>query len=400
MLPLLTLFLDSVRGSLSLESQVLLYLLAVVVVAVVGGLVVALVSAVAASFALNYFFIKPVHTLEISQGEQALALLVFLIVAAAVSGAVELAARRARAAQQAGLEAETFSVLAGADLDESETLRTVLAQARSTFEMESVALKVRSHPSGEWIDAEKVGWARRGQEAPLQFDVPIGHELRLVGRGAALFAEDQRVLQNFAAAAQTAYDGRRLSAKAREARELAMVDRQRTALLAAVGHDLRTPLAGIKASVSTLRQTDVDWSQQERDELLETIEESADRLDAIVANLLDASRLQAGAVSVRSEPVALDEVIGAAVLAVPGARRAGSCRRSRGSAAGPGRRGSARARARQPARQRGTPRGRPRGNRSERNRRGRERQAQGRGSRPRRACRAARGHVRAVPATR
>ena len=98
-----------------------------------------------------------------------------------------------------------------------------------------------------------------------------------------------------------------------------MVDRQRTALLAAVGHDLRTPLAGIKASVTTLRQTDVDWSQQERDELLETIEESADRLDSIVANLLDASRLQAGAVSVRSEPVALDEVIGAAVLAVPGA---------------------------------------------------------------------------------
>ena len=318
-LPLLTLFLDSVNSSLSLESQVLLYLLAVVVVALVGGLVVALTAAVAASFCLNYFFIKPVHTLEISQGEQALALLIFLIVAAAVSGAVELAARRAKAAQQAGLEAETFSVLAGAELDEAETLRLVLAQAQSTFEMESVALKVRSHPSGEWTEVEQVGWAPPGREAPLQFDVPIGHDLRLVGRGAALFAEDQRVLQNFAAAAQTAYEGRRLSAQAREARELAVVDRQRTALLAAVGHDLRTPLSGIKASVSTLRQTDVEWSQRERDELLATIEESADRLDAIVANLLDASRLQAGALSVRVAPVALDEVIGAAVLAVPGA---------------------------------------------------------------------------------
>ncbi len=98
------------------------------------------------------------------------------------------------------------------------------------------------------------------------------------------------MLQAFAAAAQTAYEGHRLSERAGEARELAAADRQRTALLAAVGHDLRTPLAGIKASVSTLRQTDVDWSEQERDDLLAAIEESADRLDAVVENLLDASR--------------------------------------------------------------------------------------------------------------
>ena len=67
-----------------------------------------------------------------------------------------------------------------------------------------------------------------------------------------------------------------------------------------MGHDLRTPLAGIKAAVSTLRQTDVDWSPEETDELLATIEQSGDRLDSIVANLLDASRLQAGALSVQS----------------------------------------------------------------------------------------------------
>jgi K+-sensing histidine kinase KdpD len=319
-LPLLTLLLDGLRDTLSLESQVLLYLLLVVLVAVVGGLAVALASAIAASFALNYFFIKPLHTLDISQGEQALALLIFVLVAAAVSGAVELAARRARVAERAAREARTFAELAAVDLDESEALKAVLAQARSTFEMESVALKARDHPSGEWIDVEEAGWAPRGQEAPLRFDVPIGTELRLVGRGPALFAEDQRVLQTFASAAQTAYEGRRLSARVRQAQTLESADRQRTALLAAVGHDLRTPLAGIKASVGTLRQSDVEWSPAEREELLATIEESADRLQAIVTNLLDASRLQAGALSVRAEPVALDEVIGASVLAVPGAR--------------------------------------------------------------------------------
>ena len=319
-LPLLTLLLDGLRGELSLESQVLLYLLLVVVVALVGGLVVALASALASTALINFFFVQPVHTLEVDEADQLLALVVFLTVAAAVSGAVEMAARRAVAAEKAAKEAETLAELAGADLDESETLKAILERARGTFGMESVALCVRERPSGEWVDVEQVGWAPRGREEPLRFDVPIGDDLRLIGRGPALFAEDRRILNAFAAAAQTAYEGRRLSARAQEARALAVADRQRTALLAAVGHDLRTPLAGIKASVSSLRQTDVDWSDREREELLATIEESSDRLDSIVANLLDASRLEAGVLSVRAEPVALDEVIGAAVLAVPGAR--------------------------------------------------------------------------------
>jgi two-component system sensor histidine kinase KdpD len=183
--------------------------------------------------------------------------------------------------------------------------------------MESVALKQRRRGSGEWLDLETVGWAPPGTEAAVQFDVPVGRDMRLVGRGPALFAEDQRVLSAFAAAALGAHEARQLTEREKEARSLADIDRQRTALLAAVGHDLRTPLAGIKASVSTLRQTDVDWSDEERQELLANIEGSADRLDAVVRNLLDASRLQAGVVSVRTEPVALDDVVSAALVAVP-----------------------------------------------------------------------------------
>ena len=318
-LPLLTLLLVNARDTFSLESQVLLYLLAVVVIAVIGGMAVAVGSAIAAAFLINYYFVKPEHTLEVSQGEQALALGVFLIVALVVSFAVEAAARRARAAESAAREAETLSGLAQNDFEQTDTLRHVLERARAAFGMESVVLSARQHPSGEWIDVESAGWAPRGEEAPLRFDVPIGTDLRLIGRGPSLFAEDQRVLGAFAAAARTAYEGQRLSQRAGEARELAATDRQRTALLAAVGHDLRTPLAGIKASVSTLRQTDVEWSEEERGELLAAIEESADRLDAIVENLLDASRLQAGALSVHPVPVALDEVIAGALVTVPGA---------------------------------------------------------------------------------
>jgi two-component system, OmpR family, sensor histidine kinase KdpD len=316
-LALLTLALTQLGETLSLEGQVLLYLLAVVMVALVGGIVVALLSAVAAALAINWWFVEPKHTLDVAHADQLVALVVFVAVAAIVSGAVELAARRARVAEQASEQAETLSALARADHAEQEGLHAILEQARAAFGMESVSLKVRERGSGVWADADTAGWAPAGAEAPLRFDVPVTPSMRLVGRGPALFAEDQRVLAAFAGAAQTAYEGRRLGEQARHAESLASVDRQRTALLAAVGHDLRTPLAGIKAAVSSLRQSDVSWSVQERDALLATIEESADRLDAVVGNLLDASRLEAGAMSVHPEPVALDEIVSTAILAMP-----------------------------------------------------------------------------------
>ena len=315
-----------------------------------------------------------------------------------ISGLLELLARRARAAELASAQAETLSALAGADLGQQETLRSVLARARETFGMQSVVLKARDHASGEWADVEAAGWAPTDSREPLRFDVPISRDLRLVGRGPALFAEDQRVLRAFAAAAQTAFEGRQLSAQAKEARTLAEADAQRVALLAAVGHDLRTPLAGIKAGVTTLLQTDVDWSDEERRELLLTIDRSADNLDAVVANLLDASRLQAGALSVQSRPVALDEMVGASLLALPkGAeRRRPGARRSAARARRPR---PARARARQRARQRAAPRRRPAG-RGARVRRLGQRQARDRRSRRGRAGEPARAPVPAVRAPR
>jgi two-component system sensor histidine kinase KdpD len=318
-LPLLTLLLTGTTGSLSLEGEVLIYLLAVVVIAIVGGVIVAVFAAIAAALLINYYFVEPLHTLSVRHADQAVALGVFVAVAVAVRVLVEIAARRARAAEQARAQAETLSELAGADLDEHETLRGILDRARRTFNMQTITLKQRGRLDGSWSDVEQSGWAARDSEAPVRFDLPVSTDLRLVGRGPALFAEDQRVLQAFAAAAQTAFEGRRLAAEAQQGRELATVDRQRTALLAAVGHDLRTPLAGIKASVSTLRQADLEVTDAERAELLATIEDSADRLDAVVVNLLDASRLQAGELSVRAQPVSLDEMVAAALLALPGA---------------------------------------------------------------------------------
>jgi two-component system sensor histidine kinase KdpD len=318
LLPLVTLLLEATNDDLALDGQVLVYLLAVVVIAIVGGVIVAVVTAIASATLINYYFVEPVHTLSVGDPDQIVALVMFVIVAALVSGAIEFAVRRAQAAERARSEAETMSALTGPDLEGEESLREVLRRARETFGMESVLLKARPGGTDEWRDVGHVGWAPSGEEAPLRFDVPIGPRLRLLGRGPALFAEDRRVLDAFANAARTAYEGQVLSGEAEQARSLAVVDEQRTSLLAAVGHDLRTPLAGIKAAVSSLRQTDVEWSPEERGELLGTIEDSVDRLDGVVGNLLDASRLQTGSVSVRPQAVALDEVVASALLALHG----------------------------------------------------------------------------------
>lgn len=315
-LPLLTFLLKS-TGWLTLDGQVLVYLLAVVALAIGGGIVVGVASAIAAALLINFFFVDPIHTLDVANGDQVVSLFVFVAVAAAVSAAVEIAVRRVAAAERARFEVETMSALTGPNLEGEESLREIVRRARETFGMESVTLKARVRGTGEWVDVEHSGWAPAGEEAQLRFDVPAGPDVRLVGRGPALFAEDQRVLEAFAAAARTAYEGLRLSGRAAEAETLADVDRQRTALLGAVGHDLRTPLASIKAAAGTLRQADVTVSAAEREELLASIDAAVDRLDAVVSNLLDASRLEAGALTVHADAVALDEVVSAAALAVP-----------------------------------------------------------------------------------
>ncbi|MFE6647408.1 ATP-binding protein [Nocardioides sp. NPDC057772] len=111
---------------------------------------------------------------------------------------------------------------------------------------------------------------------------------------------------------------RNRAAQAARARALLETDRTRSAILAAVSHDLRTPLSSIKVAVSTLRQPDIDWSPEEHAELLATIEVGADRLDGVVTNLLALTRIQAGAVLVREQPVVADEVVARALISVGG----------------------------------------------------------------------------------
>ena len=310
-LPALTLALVPVRDSLALESILLLYLLIVVLIAVTGGLLPGVAAALAAVLLANFFFTTPYHTLVVEQRDSIIALFVFVLVAVTVSVTVDVAIRHRVAAVRSRSEAEVLSRITAEPVTD-DSLTAVLEEVRETFGMVSVAL-LESRGELDHVVAV-AGPPLRG--SPV-ISVPARDGLRLVAEGPELFAEDRKLLTRLAGAAGRAWEDQQLAGEAAQARQLAEVDRLRSALLAAVGHDLRTPLAGIKAAVSSLRQRDVTWSPAEQSELLETIEESADRLDDLIANLLAMSRLQAGALSVDVRPVVLEEVVAKALVGIP-----------------------------------------------------------------------------------
>jgi len=307
-LVLLTALLVTVRDRLGLAEVALLYLVPVMAAAAIGGLWPALLVALAADLLVNFFFVPPYHTLLVSSQNHVIVLIIYLLVAASFSVTVDVAARQRATAARRDTEARLLAkASAGPVADDS--LTTLLTDIREVFGMTAVAL-LESAPTGE-RPAAAVGPL---VESRPVLSAPAGNGLRLVAWGPETFAEDQQSLRRMAAAAARLLEAQRLAAEAVRAEELTQIDQVRSALLAAVGHDLRTPLAAIKAAVSSLRQPQLHLPTEARAELLATIEESSDRLTNLVENLLSLSRLQAGALSVQLTDVALDSAVAQAVL--------------------------------------------------------------------------------------
>ncbi|GAA3761575.1 sensor histidine kinase KdpD [Plantactinospora mayteni] len=322
-IPLLTYLLWLLADDLSLTSDILLFLAAVIGIALVGGWWPALLAAALSSLLINYFFTPPIHEFTIAETENLLALVVFLLVAAAVSGVVDLAARRTRQAARASAEAQLLGAVAGSVVRGARPLTALLERLLETFGLASVTLLERApdapeHPDQQrdpraWRVAANVGAEACGTPAAGDAEVAADDDLRLVLRGRVLPAADRRIVQAFAAQAAVALRQERLAEEAAAAKPIAEADRLRTALLAAVSHDLRTPLASAKAAVTSLRSADVEFDPGDREELLATAEESLDRLSRLVANLLDMSRLQAGALGLRPALLGLEDVVPSAL---------------------------------------------------------------------------------------
>src|SRR6266540_1109215 len=306
-LPLVTLLLDALREQLSLPSVLLVYLLVVVGVAGLGGFLPALLAAVAGFLLANYFFTHPLYTFTVADDNSLIALIVFVVVAAVVGQLVSRVARRRAEAVQAGAEAETLARLGGTLLSEQDPVPALMAGLRSAFGCASVAVLRRDGDGWRVESSAGDPVPRRPEDA--QVSVPLDPDTQLAVCGPGLGTDDLDVLRSFTGQLALAVERRRLRAEAAAAEGLAEANELRTALLAAVSHDLRTPLASIKASVTSLLQPDVRYPDGARHELLSTIDEETDRLNSLVGNLLDMSRLQTGAVELVRREVGLDEVV-------------------------------------------------------------------------------------------
>jgi two-component system sensor histidine kinase KdpD len=320
--PLATVALSINRASINLTSDVLAFLVAVIAVALVGGFLPAVLEAIAGSLLLNYYFTPPIHYWTIAEANNALALAVFVAVGLAVSWVVDITARRTKQAARANAESELLVTTAGSILRGQGALDALLERTREAFGMRSACLlerkdtgasAARGPTAADWSLLACAGEAPVTRPDAAEVDVPVTDTLSLVLTGRPLPASDRRVLGAFAAYAAVALEQQRLAAEAEAAKPIAAADKMRTALLTAVSHDLRTPLASAKAAVTSLRSSDMHWDAADTAELLATADESLDRLTRLVGNLLDMSRLQAGALSLFPRPTGLDEVVALAL---------------------------------------------------------------------------------------
>ena len=301
-----------------LPTESMLFMALVVATALTGGLLPALLGAVLASLLLNYLFVSPTGTLTIANPENAVALVVFLVTGVAVATVVDRAARRTAQAVRARSEANALAVLSHALLHTGDDQVELLGKVCEVFSMTGAAVLRRSEDG--WTVEASHGDAPT-TVADSDADIVVSPEVSVVLRGHPLDAADQRLMSAYAAHFAVVRERREALAESRHAAELAEGNRTRTALLAAVSHDLRTPLAAIKAAVSSLRDPSVHWSPPDEAELLATAEGGADRLENLIDNLLDLSRLQMGSVTPQIGEIDLASAITWALEPLTGTER-------------------------------------------------------------------------------
>ncbi|MFJ3407632.1 DUF4118 domain-containing protein [Promicromonospora sp. NPDC090134] len=306
----------------ALATDAMLLLAGVVGVALIGGLWPAVVAAVVSNLCLNWFFAPPVGRFTIAEGENVLALAVFVVIAVAVASVVDLAARRTTQAYRARAEASTLAALSRSVLSGQDTAQAIVHRLAQTFAMADVRLEERTDDRAPWSVVAHERWVTDAEPAPASggaeadptvTEVVIDDRHRLVLAGRVLPASDRQVVEAFGVQAGIVLERRRLREQAAQAEVLERTESTRTALLAAVSHDLRTPLAVIRTAVDGLSSPDVELDREDRDVLTATIADSTHRLERLIGNLLDLSRIQTGAVRPALRAASLEEVVPIAV---------------------------------------------------------------------------------------
>ena len=298
---------------LGIGGESALFFVGVLIVALLGGVAPAALSAVFSGLLLNYFLVEPRYTFTISEPDSAVTIVVLLAVAVAVAALVDGAASRSREARRASQEAELLALFAGSVLRGAD-LSSLLDRVRETYSQRAVSLLRDGAGIVACVGDDPCVTVDSADTA-----IEVGDdEFWLLMAGKKLAARDRRVLTAVAKQAAGLVRQRELTEEAGKAAAIAKADELRRSLLSAVSHDLRTPLAAAKAAVSSLRSDDVGFSAEDTAELLATVEESVDQLTALVGNLLDSSRLAAGVVNPELRVVYLEEVVQRALIGIRG----------------------------------------------------------------------------------
>ena len=308
--------LSPLRSSLELPGALLCLLLGVITVAAVGGVPPAAAAIVTATLVGDFFFTTPYDTLRMNRPAQIIDVVVFFAVATIVAALIDRLARRGLQVARAQAEAEALARLAGGSvLAGVDALPDLVAELRRTFDLEGVGV-LSPNSDGTWAVVASAGGELPSRPDQATFSAELDDGATLVLAGSHLSDEDTRLLAAFVAQLRQAQEHLRLEGEAATAVELAEANSLRGALLAAVSHDLRTPLSSIKAAATSLLSSEVAWDDEQAKGFAKTIDAESDRLTQLVSNLLDMSRLQVGAVPIAVRDVKVDEVLYRAVASL------------------------------------------------------------------------------------
>ncbi|KQO64433.1 ATP-binding protein [Curtobacterium sp. Leaf261] len=327
--PLLTWALSFGDSQDAITVDVLSYQLLVLVVALVGGMWPAVFAAVLSGLSLDYFFVQPFHTITVQQPWHLAALVLYVLSAVLVSFVVDRSARRSRTARRAAAESALLSGIAGSVLRGDDALDALVDRTREAFGFDTVRVLVDGAevaastaradvpepapglPSDASGAAAATGAAGTSHAADAVRTLPGGGVVEFVG--GAPGPSERRLLAVVERQIDAALEHRALARTTVDVERIAAADRVRSALLAAVGHDVRRPMAAASAAIGGLRTSDVELSPDDRAVLLETADESLRSLATLLGDLLDVSRVQAGVLAVVARRIAIEDVVAPAL---------------------------------------------------------------------------------------
>jgi two-component system sensor histidine kinase KdpD len=295
----------------------LIFLLPVGLSATFWGLLPGILAAFTCFLIFNYYFIQPVGSLTVHTSEDLVILTAFLAMAIVISQLVGMIKRNLTTATDREYEAlrlYEFSVLLAGSQNEQSTARILLEKVDQTLRPDRIEILIETTPQPILLSKESspaLSALVKPTVQPLQSARGLIGEIHLWRRNKPVSEAEQRLLRIFANQSALMIERLRLADAASQARVIEESDRLKSSLLSSVSHELRSPLAAIKASVSSLRSGEVEWEAEARTELLTTVEEEIDHLNILVGNLLDMSRIEAGALQPQKKPNMLSEIIGA-----------------------------------------------------------------------------------------